>query len=87
MCLEQVDNTTLSILALCDGEDSKQTMLLGAIVSENWFTTIEVISTGATSLAMAKNNCCKSVKDHLKQSSAQEHTVCIISNTIICFLY
>ncbi|XP_020300082.1 protein zwilch homolog [Pseudomyrmex gracilis] len=76
MCLDQVDsNTCLSILALCDGEDSKQTLLLGVIVSENWFTSIDVISTGATSLVTAKNNCVNSIKNHFKQSSSQEYPV------------
>jgi len=78
VCLEYLDNTnTLPILALCDGKDSKQSRLIGAIVSPDWFTTLEAVSTNRTSLDGIRKECRKVVQEHLKQSFTQEH-VCNI---------
>jgi len=67
----------LPILALCDGKDSKQSRLIGVIVSQDWFTTLEAVSTsGTTSLVAATNKCHKIVQEHLKQPFTQEHNVC-----------
>ncbi|XP_077274476.1 protein zwilch homolog isoform X2 [Temnothorax americanus] len=71
-CLEHVDPNTLPILALCDGKDPKRSRLIGAVVSQDWFTTLEAVSTGTTSLAAVRNNCHKIVQDHLKQSFTQD---------------
>ncbi|KAL6260113.1 hypothetical protein P5V15_007652 [Pogonomyrmex californicus] len=75
-CLECLDSNTLPILALCDGKDLKQSRLIGAIVSEDWFTTLEAVSTGMTSMTTIKNECHKIIQEHLKQSLAQEQDVC-----------
>jgi hypothetical protein len=66
------------ILALCDGKDSKQSRFIGAIVSEDWFTTFEAISIGITTVDIAKNECHKLVPEHLKRTRTQEHNVCNI---------
>lgn len=77
MCLEYHDNT-LPILALCDGQDAKQSRLLGAIVSENWFTTLEAVSIGMTTMIAKEDNCRRILQEHLEQSFAREHDVCNI---------
>lgn len=77
-CLEFFDNNTLPILALCDGKDPKQSKLIGAIIDEDWFTTLEAVSTGMTTLTTIRNECQKIVQEHLKQSFVQEHDVCNI---------
>lgn len=74
-CLECLDTNTLPILAICDGKDLKQSRLIGAVVSQDWFTTLEAVSTGTTSLAVVRNEHHKIVQEHLKQSFAQEHNV------------
>ncbi|KAH0947663.1 hypothetical protein HN011_011691 [Eciton burchellii] len=73
-CLEYLDNT-VPILALCDGKDSKQSRFIGAIVSEDWFTTFEAISIGITTVDIAKNECHKLVPEHLKRTRTQEHNL------------
>ncbi|XP_012233445.1 protein zwilch homolog [Linepithema humile] len=75
MCLEYLDNNTLPILALCDGRDAKQSRLIGASVSENWFTTLEAVSTGMTTMAIKRDDCRRILQEHLEQSFAQEHDV------------
>jgi len=65
-------------LALCDGKDSKQSRLIGTIISKDWFTTFEAISIGVTTLDIAKNECRNLVPEHLKRARAQEHNVCNI---------
>ncbi|RLU22797.1 hypothetical protein DMN91_005075 [Ooceraea biroi] len=73
-CLEHLDNTW-SILALCDGKDSKRSRLIGAVVSEDWFTTFEAVSIGATTLDTVKDGCRSLVQEHLKRSLAQEYNL------------
>ncbi|KAG5317588.1 ZWILC protein, partial [Pseudoatta argentina] len=51
ICLEHLDNNTLPILALCDGKDPKQSKLIGTIVSQDWFTTLEAVSTDTTNIS------------------------------------
>lgn len=75
-CLERLDNNTLPILALCDGKDPKQSILIGIIIYKNWFTTLEAVSTGVTTLATVRNERQRIVQEHLKQSFVQEHNVC-----------
>jgi len=75
MCLENLNNDAVPILALCDGQDVKQTRLLGTIVSENWFTTLEAVSTGMTTMAARRDDCRRILQKHLEQSHAQEHDV------------
>lgn len=75
VCLESFDTNTLPILALCDGKDPKLSRLIGAIVSEDWFTTLEAVSIGTTNLVAVKNECHKIVQEHLKQPFTQEHNI------------
>lgn len=75
-CLEFLDNNTLPILALCDGKDPKQSRLIGAIIHEDWFITLEAVSTGITTLTTIRNERQKIVQEHLKRSFVQEHDVC-----------
>ncbi|XP_012529690.1 protein zwilch homolog isoform X2 [Monomorium pharaonis] len=74
-CLEHLDIISLPILALCDGRDPKQTRLIGAVFSQDWFTTMTAVSTGVTSLATVRNKCHKIVQEHLKQPFTQEHNI------------
>ncbi|KYQ57370.1 Protein zwilch like protein [Trachymyrmex zeteki] len=74
-CLEHLDTDTLPILALCDGKDPKQSKLIGTIVSQDWFTTLEAVSTGTTNLATIRNKCHKVVQEHLKHPFTQEHNI------------
>ncbi|XP_071561375.1 protein zwilch homolog [Temnothorax nylanderi] len=74
-CLEHLDTNTLPILALCDGKDPKRSRLIGAVVSQDWFTTLEAVSTGTTSLAAVRNDRHKIVQEHLKQPFTQEHNI------------
>lgn len=64
------------MLALCDGKDSKQSRLIGSIVQDNWFTTLEANSIGVTPQATVRSKCHRIVQEHLKRSGAQEHNVC-----------
>ncbi|KAG5325949.1 ZWILC protein, partial [Acromyrmex heyeri] len=63
ICLEHLDNNTLPILALCDGKDPKQSKLIGTIVSQDWFTTLEAVSTDTTNLV--QNSLLKELRDQL----------------------
>ncbi|XP_011875656.1 PREDICTED: protein zwilch homolog isoform X2 [Vollenhovia emeryi] len=74
-CLEKLDGNTLPILALCDGKDPKLARLIGAVVSRDWFTTLEAVSTGAISLASVRHECHKVVQEHLKQPFTQKHNI------------
>ncbi|KAL6425229.1 hypothetical protein ACFW04_009462 [Cataglyphis niger] len=74
-CLEFLDNNTLPILALCDGKDPKQSKLIGAIIDKDWFTTLEAVSTGVTTLTTIRNERQKIVQEHLKQAFVQEHDI------------
>ena len=78
ICLEHLDTNTLPILALCDGKDPKQSKLIGIIVSQDWFTTLEAVSTATTNLATIRNKSHKVVQEHLKHPFTQEHNVCNI---------
>ncbi|KYM80328.1 Protein zwilch like protein [Atta colombica] len=75
ICLEHLDTNTLPILALCDGKDPKQSKLIGTIVSQDWFTTLEAVSTGMTNLATIKNKSHKVIQEHLKHPFTQEHNI------------
>lgn len=75
-CHESLNNNTLPILALCDGKDPKRSRLIGSIICNDWFTTLEVVSTGTIALSAIKNECHKIVLEHLKRSSVQERDVC-----------
>ncbi|KAM0737244.1 Protein zwilch-like protein [Formica fusca] len=74
-CLECLNNNTLPILALCDGKDPKQSRLIGAVIREDWFTTLEAVSTGVTTLTTIRNERQKIIQEHLKQSFVQEHDI------------
>lgn len=66
----------MPILALSDGQDAKQSRLIGAIVSENWFTTLEAVSTGMTTMTTKRDDCRRILQEHLEQSFAHERDVC-----------
>ncbi|XP_018365245.1 PREDICTED: protein zwilch homolog [Trachymyrmex cornetzi] len=75
ICLEHLDTNTLPILALCDGKDPKQSKLIGIIVSQDWFTTLEAVSTGTTNLTTIRNKSHTVVQEHLKHPFTQEHNI------------
>ncbi|KAG5312153.1 ZWILC protein, partial [Acromyrmex insinuator] len=75
ICLQHLDNNTLPILALCDGKDPKQSKLIGTIVSQDWFTTLEAVSIDMTNLATIRNKSHKVVQEHLKHPFTQEHNI------------
>ncbi|XP_018404406.1 PREDICTED: protein zwilch homolog [Cyphomyrmex costatus] len=75
ICLEHLDTNALPILALCDGKDPKQSRLIGTMVSQDWFTTLEAVSTDTTSLATVKNKRHKAIQEHLKHPFTQEHNI------------
>ncbi|XP_072745144.1 protein zwilch homolog [Anoplolepis gracilipes] len=74
-CLECLDNNSLPILALCDGKDPRQSRFIGAIVHEDWFTTLEAVSTGMTTLTAIRNEHQKIIQEHLKRSFVQEQDI------------
>ncbi|KYN39034.1 Protein zwilch like protein [Trachymyrmex septentrionalis] len=63
------------IQTLCDGKDPKQSKLIGIIVSQDWFTTLEAVSTATTNLATIRNKSHKVVQEHLKHPFTQEHNI------------
>ncbi|XP_032682691.1 uncharacterized protein LOC116849548 [Odontomachus brunneus] len=73
--LEQFNGDTLPILALCDGKDPKQSRLIGSIVHDNWFTTLEAVFLGVMPQAAVKSNCQRIIQKHIKRSDVQEHDI------------
>lgn len=82
-CIEFVTNIFPPIFALCDGTDKKNSRLLGVIIKEGWFTTIEVCSTGIETLDSIQKSSTV-VQQHSKLSHVHEHDVSISFLTIIC---
>ncbi|KAL0102446.1 hypothetical protein PUN28_018012 [Cardiocondyla obscurior] len=74
-CLQHLDTDGLPILALCDGKDAKQSRIVGAIVSQNWYTTLEAVYTGMRKLGAMRSECQRVIQDHLKQPYTQEQNV------------
>lgn len=80
VCLEYANNN-LPVLALCDGKDHKRSRLVGSVVHEDWFTTLEAVSTSVTTLTTVKSKCRNIMQEHLKWSSAQERDVCVTKSS------
>lgn len=72
-CLAQYYNTDLSVLALCDGKDTKQTRLTGIIVGEDWFTTLKANSIGVTTVDRVRDECRDLVQENFQQLFGQKH--------------
>ncbi|XP_014470654.1 PREDICTED: protein zwilch homolog [Dinoponera quadriceps] len=73
--LEHFDGNTLPVLALCDGKDPRQSKLIGSIVRDNWFTTLEAVSVGVVPQATVRSKYPKLIQEHLKLSGMQEHDI------------
>lgn len=76
MYLEEFNGNTLPILAICDGKDPKHSRLIGSVVHDNWFTTLEAVFLGVTPQTTIKSNCHRIIQEHIKRSGVQEHDVC-----------
>ncbi|KAG7213862.1 hypothetical protein KM043_003071 [Ampulex compressa] len=74
LCLEYLCDNSRPIFVLCDGNDEGGSRLLGTVVNNNWFTTIEVTSLGVKSVAVTRDTSAL-VQQHLRLSQVLEHHV------------
>ncbi|XP_076174873.1 protein zwilch homolog [Ptiloglossa arizonensis] len=75
LCIECITDSFPPIFALCDGKDNKKCRLLGTNIQGEWFTTIEVCSTGTETPDTIKKSSSGILQQHSKFSHVQEHNI------------
>ncbi|OAD62750.1 Protein zwilch like protein [Eufriesea mexicana] len=77
ICVEFMNVPFLPILALCDGKDNKKSRLLGIMIDDEWFTTIEVYSSGTETLETLNESSSEMFQQHLELSHVCEQDVTV----------
>lgn len=78
VCIDFINDSFPPILALCDSKDYKRSKLLGAMIEEEWFTTIEACTVDNETFETVKNCSSKIYQEHLELSRANEQDVSIL---------